>query len=271
MQRFIKVVLVVLFLFLLGGPSLSAQGYFELSVHYSRWNIDLLGNVIENVIDDALEEDLKDSILEDIQEDYPNLQELNYTQEVEFDSSGHNYGFEIRWYPGGEYGSFSIGLSIEKTTMELGLPNVSANMDLSEDSSFQGNTEGSIKINPLSFHLSFRWDLLPTSKITPYITIGGGAATFSSIEEDKLTYKWSGDLTVAGVDSDHRDNEETKTIKELRDELEEEDEDFFPIGFLPFIQLNLGVKGKITEFIHIMVDAGIWNGFMVRGGIALRL
>jgi len=53
--------------------------------------------------------------------------------------------------------------------------------------------------------------------------------------------------------------------------MEAEDEDFLPLPFLPFIQLNLGLKGKITENIHLMVDAGIWNGFLIRAGLAIRL
>jgi hypothetical protein len=40
---------------------------------------------------------------------------------------------------------------------------------------------------------------------------------------------------------------------------------------LPFIQLNLGLKAKVTPNIHLMVDAGIWNGFIIRGGLAIRL
>ncbi len=271
MKSFFRISPAVLFFFFLGMSNLSAQGHFELSVHYSRWNIDLLGSIIEDAINDALEGDLKDSILEDIQDDYPTLEEVSYSQEVEFDSSGNNYGFEIRWYPGGQYGSFSIGFSVEKTSMELKLPTVSASMGLTDNASFQGGADGSVKINPLSFHLSFRWDLLPTSRVTPYITLGGGAASFSSFENDKFTYSWSGDLTVPGVGEESRGGGETKTLKQLREEQEEEDEDFLPIGFLPFIQLNLGVKGKITDFVHIMVDAGIWNGFLIRGGIALRL
>jgi len=270
-QKFVKIVPVVILALSLGSPHLMAQGHFELSVHYSRWNIDLLGNIIEDAINDALEGDLKDSILEDIQEDYPDLQEVSYTQEVEFGSSGHNYGFEIRWYPAGQFGSFSIGFSIEKTSMELSLPKVTSDFVLTNDSRFLGSANGSIKINPLSFHLSFRWDILPNSRVTPYITLGGGFASFSSIENDKLSYSWSGDLTVAGVGEESIEDGETKTLKELRDEAKEEDEDFLPIGFVPFIQLNLGLKGKITDFVHIMVDAGIWNGFLIRGGIALRL
>lgn len=270
-QRFLKILPAVLFFFFLGMSNLSAQGYFELSVHYSRWNIDLLGNIIEDAINDALEGDLKDAILEDIQEDYPDLQEVSYAQEVEFDSSGNNYGFEVRWYPGGQFGSFSLGFSIEKTSMELRLPKVSSTLGLTDNADFRGEAEGSIKINPLSFHLSVRWDILPTSRITPYITFGAGAASFSSIENDKLSYSWSGDLTVPGVGGESREGGEDKTLKELRDEAKEEDEDFLPIGFVPFIQLNLGLKGKITDFVHIMVDAGIWNGFLIRGGIALRL
>ena len=96
-QKCSKILPALFLFFLLGTSNLPAQGHFELSVHYSRWNIDLLGNIIEDAINDALEEDLKDSILEDIQDYYPGLQELSYAQQVDFDSSGHNYGFEIRW------------------------------------------------------------------------------------------------------------------------------------------------------------------------------
>jgi hypothetical protein len=34
--------------------------------------------------------------------------------------------------------------------------------------------------------------------------------------------------------------------------------------------LNLGLKGKLAENIHLLVDAGVLNGFVIKGGVALR-
>ncbi len=269
-RNVLKVLPVFFLLYLTLAPCLSAQGHFELSFHYSSWNIDVLGNIIENAVSDAIESELEETISEDLQNEY-GLSLVSYSQTVDFDSSGDNYGAEIRWYPGGLNGSFSIGLSVEKTSMKVGFTEISSDLELSDNSSFQSTTTGEFLINPLSFHLSLRWDILPFSRITPYITVGVGAASFSSIENDEVSYSYSGELTRPGFPTVTETGGETKTIGEIQDELEADDEDFLPLPFLPFIQLNLGLKGKITENIHLMVDAGIWNGFLIRGGLAIRL
>jgi len=263
--------MIFLAVFLLLQAPAAAQGHFEIGFHYSTWSIDILGNLIEDAISDSLETDLKDEILSDIQDEYPWLQERAYSQTVEFDSGGHNYGVEIRWYPGGADGSFSLGLSIEKTSMEVSLPEVSADLEMSDDSRFQGAASGSFLIEPLSFHLSFRWDIIPSSPVHPYITFGVGGAAFSSIEDGEVAFSYSGALTRPGEVPETFSGGETKTIRELQDELEEEDEEFLPLSFLPFVQLSLGLKGKITPNIHLLVDAGVWNGLLIRGGIAIRL
>jgi hypothetical protein len=251
--------------------SLFAQGHFELSFHYGIWTIDLLGDTVENAVSDALETEVRDAILEEIQNDYPDLENPIYSQSIDFDSSGNNYGFEVRWYPGGQDGSFSLGFSLEKTKMEIDLAKIAADMEFDDGSTFGGMATGGVVLHPLTFHLSFRWDIIPSSLVHPYITFGVGAATFGSIEGDEVSYSWTGELNVPGDPLKIYDGDEAKTIKEIQDDLEEEDEDFLPLPFLPFIQLNLGLKGKITENIHLMVDVGIWNGFIFRGGIALRL
>lgn len=269
-RKVLKILPAFLLVYLTLIPSLSAQGHFELSIHYSRWSIDILGDIIETAVSDAVESGLEDTISEDIKDEY-GLNLVSYSQTVEFDSSGHNYGAEIRWYPSGQYGSFSIGLSVEKTRMTVELAEITTDLEFSNNSNFQGTATGKFEINPLSFHLSLRWDILPSSSFTPYITFGVGAATFSSIENDEISFSYSGELTRPGFAPETESGGETKTIGEIKDEIEAEDEDFLPLSILPFIQLNLGLKGKITENIHLMVDAGIWNGFLIRGGLAIRL
>lgn len=272
-------VILSAFLFLLIFPSqhLRAQGHFEFGFHYSRWSIDILRGIIEEGISDALEEDMRDEFLEELQNDHPSLKEINYSQSVSFDSEGDNYGFEIRWYPGGQNGSFSLGFSIEKTTMNVSLPEVSASMTLEEEvtgksADFQGAVRNAqFEISPLSFHLSFRWDIKPSWKVRPFITFGLGAASGTALEEGQLTATWSGDLTIEGETPEHHSGSESKTLKELKDEMEEEGEDFFLPGFLPFIQLNFGIKGALSDNFHVLIDAGVWNGFIIRGGIAIRI
>jgi hypothetical protein len=253
-----------------------AQGHWEFGFHYSRWSIDLIRGVIKDGIGEAIETELRDEILAEIQNDYPTLTDIDYSQSLEFDSSGDNFGFEARWYPGGLGGSFSLGLSVEKTSMKVALPSIAAAMGLrdrvtSQTGDFQAAAGGEFLLKPLSFHLSLRWDILPSSSVHPYITFGFGAATGTALEDASVTYYYSGDLAVPGYPMEHYEDSFRKSIKELRDELEEEGEDFFLPAFIPFIQLNLGLKAALSPNIHLLVDAGIWNGFLLRGGIAFRI
>lgn len=262
---------------LLITPSLSAQGYFEFGFHYSQWSLDLLRGAIEEGIGDALETDLKDEILEEIREDHPSIREKSYDQSVSFDSGGSNYGFEVRWYPGGQFGSFSIGLSVEKTEMRVSLPDVSVNMLLEEqntlrEASFSGSVQtAQFIIKPTSFHLHFRWDIKPSARVHPYITFGAGLATGSVLEKATYEVQWSGQLQRLGEAPENYSGTESKTLKQLKDEREAEGEDFFLPSVLPIIQLNFGIKGEITENLFLLIDAGIWNGFIIRGGVAFRI
>jgi len=268
----ISIVLLVFFLALPARP----QGRWEFGFHYSRWSINLLRGMIEDGISEAMETELRDEILAEIQSDYPTLVDTAYSQSVDFDSAGDNFGFEARWYPGGQNGSFSLGLSVEKTTMKVSLPSISAAMSLrdqltSQSAGFQASAGGEFLLKPLSFHLSLRWDIVPSSIVHPYVTLGFGAATGTALEDAEVTYYYDGDLAVPGQAPRHYGDTFRKSLSQLRDELEEEGEDFFLPGFIPFFQLSLGLKAVLSPNVHLLIDAGVWNGFLLRGGIAFRL
>lgn len=257
------------------SPAL-AQGHFEFNLHYGRWSMNLLRPIIEDMLNEALEEHLKKNFLEDIQADHPELVEKAYSQQVRFDSSGANYGLELRWYPGGENGSFSLGLAVEKTSMKVGLPEVSAAYELEETLShqkadFAGRASGEFLIKPLSFHLNFRWDIIPSSPVHPFLTFGVGASGGSALEQSTLSYSYEGTLRITGKPDEGYSGGETKTLQELKSEREAEGEDFALPGFFPFIQLDIGLKARLTRNLHLLVAAGIWDGFLLRGGLSLRL
>ncbi len=270
----------VLFLFSLcflrQPQTATPQGHWEIGFHYSKWTVDLLRSTIEDGINDAMETELKDRILEDIQADYPSLIETGYSQQFQFDSGGDNFGFEVRWYPGGQAGSFSLGMSIEKTSMRVSLPEVIVAMSLrdqatSTEGNFSGTGDGEFLLKPWSFHFSLRWDMWPSSVVHPYFTFGLGAATGTALEEAQVSYAYSGDLVVPGEATKTYSDSATKSLKQLKEELEEEGEDFFLPNFIPFLQLNLGLKAVISPNVHLLIDAGIWDGFLIRGGISIRL
>jgi hypothetical protein len=269
-----------LFLFCL-NPALSAKGKIEFGFHYGSWSINPVKGLIESALSDAMETEFKDKFMEEIRKDNPGFQEKSYTQKVSFDSGGSNFGFELRWYPGGENGSFSMGFSVEKTSMKISLPEVSAALVV-EDSlthktgSFSGNVNGDFSIKPLSFHLSFRWDIVPSARVHPYFTLGFGMAGGSALEDGTLSYSYVGDLTTPD-ETEHYADSATKTLKQLKEETESEiDEETgeakkFPLpGFVPFIQLHFGLKLKIANEVHALIDYGIFDGFLLRGGLALR-
>jgi hypothetical protein len=277
MRTRLWIIVLAASLLALGAPGLQAQGgHFEISGHYGRWTLDLLGNAAIDLIDDASADGLKGAIEDEINTLYPNLVATQFNQTLTFDSSGDNFGLGVRWYPGGRRGSFSLGVSVEKSSFKI-LPTAAVLMDLydysaSESATFNGVAEASALIKATSFLLTVRWDILPSKVIHPYLTFGGGISTAKALDNSTVSYQYSGQLAGDTIPAQTITGSETKTLRELRDEALEDDETDFPIpNFLPFVQVNLGLKALLTKNVHLFVDAGIFDGFMVSGGIALRI
>ena len=187
---------LICFLFAM-APALPAKGKIELGFHYGHWSVNIFKGLIESALDDALRTEFKDRFMTEIQTDHPDYIETSYDQKVRFDSGGGHFGFELRWYPGGENGSFSLGFGVEKTSMKISLPEVSATLRVEESSthktaSFAGAVNGEFIMEPLSFHLSFRWDIVPSAKLHPYLTFGLGVAGGGALEQGKLSYVQDG-------------------------------------------------------------------------------
>lgn len=255
---------------LVTAPSLVAQGHFEFGDHYGRWSLNLLGNLAKDALNDATKDEIQDRILTDIQASYPGLRMTSYDQTLDFNSRGDNFGVGFRFYPGGHRGSFSLGVSVEKSTFKV-LPSVTSLMQLQDPSTletaiFSGTAAASATIKATSLLLTFRWDIFPSAIVHPYITLGGGLSTAKALDDSILAYSYSGQLTGDAIPTETVSGSDSKTLRELKDESTTK----FP-NFLPFIQLNLGLKARLTKNIHLLVDAGAFDGFMISGGLAARL
>jgi hypothetical protein len=271
MKKIARPVLLVslLSLFLVTAPALRAQGHFEFSGHYGRWSLNLLGSLARNLVNDATKSEIRDKILSDIQASYPGLSETSYTQAVRFDSRGDDFGFGVRFYPS-RNGSFSLGVSVEKSTFKI-LPSVTSQLGLqdsmtSQTATFDGTAAASAVIKATAFLLTFRWDIFPRAVVHPYITFGGGITTAKTLDDSTLSYSYSGQLSGDAVTPQTISGSDSKTIRQLKDESDTK----LP-NFLPFIQLNVGLKAKVTKNVHLLVDAGVFDGFMISGGLAVRL
>ena len=270
---------VVLFVSLLlaGAPALVAQGgHFEFGGHYGRWTLDILGNKAVELIEDAAGDELREAIEDEIRSLYPNLISTAFAQVIDFDSSGDDFGASVRWYPGGRHGSFSLGVSVEKSTFKV-YPVSTVHMDLedmvtSAVATFDGDAEGTALIKATSFLLTVRWDIFPSKTVNPYITFGGGLSTSKALDDSTVAYAFSGQLAGSTIPTETIEGSDSKTLRELKDEALAEGETDFPIpNFIPFLQLNLGLKVRLTKTVHVLVDAGIFDGFMASAGIALRI
>lgn len=259
----------------LAVSGLHAQGKFELNFHYGAWTLDVIRGAIEDTISESMEEGFKEAFLEEIQAEHPDFVESMYRHDINFDSSGNNFGFELRWYPKGYEGSFSLGLVVEKLTMRIGFPEVSARLELEdqvthETASFSGTVQDAeFEMKPLAFLLNFRWDIKPSWRVRPFLTLGFGMAGGGALEEATVGYSFSGDLVIPGEPPESYQESDTKTIKEIKDEAENPEDVWLP-SVIPFFQLNLGLKVVLTDNFHALVEFGVLDGFVFRGGISAR-
>jgi hypothetical protein len=260
---------------LAAAPAVRAQGgHWEFNGHFGIWTLDVLKGAATDFLGDAVEDHLQDKIMESINDIYPGFSASDYRQDISFDSSGSCFGAGVRWYPAGRRGSFSLGLSIEKSVFKVE-PTAAVQMDVQDFESsavFNGSAAGTARIEALSFLLSVRWDILPSKAVHPYITFGGGISTSKALDDSSVSYAYTGLLTGSMIPQTAISGGETKTLRELKDEAtDDEESDVSLPNFLPFIQLNLGLKVRLTRMLQAFVDVGVYDGFMATAGLAIRI
>ena len=261
---------------LFGGAPV--KGKIELGFHYSSWSIRLMEDLLETALNDAL----KGQMLNLAREEHPGLIENSAAMSSTFDSSGSNFGFEIRWYPAGDKGSFSLGLSLEKTSMVVTMTEVRADvsLDVPEDGTlkpagFTGQGNGEFRLEPWSFHVNFRWEFKPGWSVHPYLALGVGYGSGRYLDQATLNYNVRGDFRILDGATEHFEESGAKTLKAVKDKLGEDAESEgkvlkIPFWFVPFFQLSLGAKGKVADNLYLLGEAAFWDGFVLRGGIAYR-
>ncbi|MGE5340544.1 MAG: hypothetical protein ACM3SY_03595 [Candidatus Omnitrophota bacterium] len=239
-----KKLLVLMFVFAVISVFAHAEsGYVEIGGHYSYWNIDVIGKLVsENAVPDF---------------DYydPAKGKLN------FKSEGNNYGVELRFFPGGKKGSFSIGFSYERNNFKAKLDGSYTETD---NLGRQGTATvtGTMDLVPHSFNVNLRWEIAPAAFIHPYFGIGFGFG--------KLEGAFTAHSSLAVTGQPIQESNETLTLREALDKLKEEGNEF-PFKFFPIVQVQLGLRIQILPGVYALAEGAVYDGLTIRGGLSFRL
>ena len=234
-------------------------GKFEIGFHSSLWTLDIIKSYFESTLSERMGKDITNEMYKEIRETHANLNRADHEQDLLFDSGGFNYGLELRYYPKGKDGAFSLGLSFDKARMRLTLEGpVRQNFSNGTYATADSFTE--ITLNPLFTNLSFRWDMVPHWRVTPFIILGVGIAAMNG----EFNYNYSGLYKWVGSDENISDSQ-LKTIKEA-----EEDWSVNIPNIFPLMQVNIGVRARIIPNLYIKAETGFWNGFILRAGVSGR-
>ncbi len=220
-------------------------GQWEVGFHYSSWTVDMIAPIIEDITPDLKYYDPEKGVLH-------------------FDSNGNNLGFEVRYFPGGKNGSFSIGLSYERNNFKA---NVNGAYNDSDEygNKLEASAQGEVDLKPHSFNLGFRWELWSSSRVHPYIGFGfgfGGLKGTAGYNSKQVVYTKTDTYTEEAAES--------WTLKELIDKYEEEEDELFPLTFFPIIHIQLGVRGEVIDNLYLLAEVAVYDGVIFRGGVAYR-
>ncbi len=234
-------------------------GKLEIEIHYGYWTLDPIKGLFEADMTQELSDEIAEEIGIQIIESGYNIVRVGHDHNLSFDSSGSVYGFELRFYPGGRYSSFSLGVSIDKTHMKASVEGP-VTVRFNDGTYAEMESVGVIDLNPLFTNLSFRWDIKPEWIVTPYVVLGLGVAALNG----EVSYNYDGTYYWAQGTENYQD-EDIRDIKEA-----EEDSDVNLPNILPLLQINLGVRGEVIPHLHLRAEIGIWDGIIFRAGIAYK-
>ena len=223
-----------------------AQENWEFGVHYSNWG---MGYFIVNPENDA--SDVFDA----------------YDGPIEFETHGHNFGLSIRFFPGG-FRSWFEGVGHARNYFNADISG--SYSEEIENGTITKTGSGYVDLTPHSFNLDVRWEIMPSSKLHPYVGIGFGMGP----QNGSIVFTTVTDTDVGGFITTETETEEL-TLKEAirkieREQEREQDEDYYMVDFFPIIYLNIGLRAELVKNFYLLGEVAIYDGFIARGGLAFR-
>jgi hypothetical protein len=234
------------------------SGKIQIGIHYGPWTLKPFSNYFEDDLLQEISKEIRERVNNAIFGGIPwGDLVTDYSDELIFGTSGHNIGFEIRFFPKGPEGSFSLGFSIERTKIKIKAEGP-INQSYVQGASSTVEGLGYITADPLTMNLSFRWDTSPSWRVSPYIVIGFGLAKLLG----EVGYEWTGSYQYKNI-IEQTEGSDILTLEEVEWQIEENIPNIFYL-----FQLNVGVRARITPNFFINGEIGFWDGMVFRAGVA---
>ncbi|NOR13078.1 MAG: hypothetical protein GQ545_07470 [Candidatus Aminicenantes bacterium] len=235
----------------------SLSGKLQIGIHYGPWTLKPFSNYFEDDLLQEISREIRERVNNAIFKgiDWGPLV-TDYDDELVFGTSGYNFGVEIRFYPKGPEGSFSLGFSVERTNIKIKAEGP-INQYYIKGASSTVEGLGYITTSPLTMNLSFRWDTSPSWRVSPYFVTGFGLATLLG----EVGYEWTGSYQYKNI-IEQTDGSDILTLEEVEWQIDENIPNIFYL-----FQLSVGVRARITPNFYINGEIGFWNGMVFRAGV----
>lgn len=236
-------------------------GYWEIEIHYSRWGLEPALSLFKKSLTKRIGSEIRRKIIDFLSSRYGGLVQAAYSQELTLNVDGSNEGIGFRYYSQGERGTLSLGFSLEKTHIRLETVG-SIRQSFDQGSSAEVTASAHVRADPVCGHLSFRWDFIPLGRLSPFFILGLGFGPLNG----KMGYSYTGTYSLYNYQENIRDSAE-KTLEEWQ----KEEASYFSLKNLVVFQLSLGLRVKVFRGLLFQGEAGFWDGFLLRAGLAFRL
>jgi tetratricopeptide (TPR) repeat protein len=235
-------------------------GHWEVSGHYSHWTINPLLSAFKGTISDKLGNEIQNEIDKKLRQSHAGLVGAQFSPNLTIDSGGSNYGLEVRYFATGWAGTFSFGAALESTTLSLSLSGTPEQI-FTNGTVANADVSAEIKTVPLfTTNFSFRWEI-GRGRIRPFITLGLG---FGKLD-GSFSYSYTGTYRYSSLQEDIPAASVTKDFATLSQDI-----DFTIPKMFVILQLHLGLKIDVAKGFALLAEAGLWDGLLLRGGLAYR-
>lgn len=231
----------------------------EIEVHVSSWSLNPILNIFADRLSDEAGKAVRDELRSEVQRERPDMRPAYHEHHIKVASSGSNTGVGFRIYPRGRSGPFSLGVSLEKTVMRATVGGAVTQV-FANGSRAVVDAEAYVELRPWSTNINFRWDVIPTRRVTPYFVLGLGLASLNGI----VGYSYTGTYIWDGPDESLHDSDEMD-FKTAGEEIQ----DRIP-NILIILQTCLGLRAEIIGGLSLRAEAGFWDGIIFRGGLSYR-
>jgi hypothetical protein len=235
------------------------EGKIEVEFHYGSWGVGPVRKLIEDSGGDALGERIRDEVTKVVRGLGAPAVLKSYANTLALTAEGDNPGFALRFYPLGRDGVFSVGVAYEKTSLTFGFKGEVKNIYV-DGTTATVNGEASASTAPWTAHMDFRWDFMGEARVSPFFVLGLGVGAF----DGSVRYAFTG-LYETPYGSRSVEVEEDLTFKEAAEKW-----DVSIPSYIPFLHLGGGLRVRIVAGLSLSAEAAIWNGFLLRGGVAYR-